>query len=169
MSRRLVLLGAAVLVLGAAAARGQIARAQPTSLPDPGVVRLTPQSNIGTCIGCTTLQAQEPPTGFTGACLLDAMHYQPTLPLARYAPGPTVQYGKGFTNVIFPDAKQVAGSYSTLPAASDSYMVLATCYPHNADGSCPQASFAVSRSCCDYGANIISLDGQTAQGVAIFQ
>ena len=145
-----------------------IARAQARSFPDASTIRLTPQSNIGTCIGCTTEQTQEPATGFTGACLLDSMTYEPKLPLVCYAPNTTVQYGAGFTNVIVP-ASAVARSYSTLPAGNDSYMVLATCYPHNKDGSCPQAAFAISNSCCDYGANMVSLDGQTAQGIASFQ
>ena len=31
------------------------------------------------------------------------------------------------------------------------------------------SAFAVSHSCCDYGSNMISLDGKTAQGIAFFQ
>ncbi len=183
MNRRLLLPGACVLVLGTAAALVRIARAQPVSFPDPSVVILTPQSNNGTCMGCTTLQTQEPPTGFVGACLFASMTYEPKLPLACYTPQISVTYGAaggGFTNVIFPDAKAVSRPYSTLPAAYDSYMVLGTCYPHgsagtdgggtaSASGACPQSSFAVSHSCCDYGTTMTSLDGKTAQGTAFFQ
>jgi hypothetical protein len=179
MNRRLVLSSACVLVLGTAGALVGLARAQARSFPDPNDVRLTPQSNIGTCQMCTTLVQHEPPGGFAGACLFDSMTYQPRLPLACYEPQTSVRYGPaggGFTNVIFPDATQVARSYSTLPAANDSYMVLGTCYPLRSasDGggaalACPQSAFMVSHSCCDYGSNMISLDGKTAQGIAFFQ
>lgn len=113
-------------------------------------------------------QTQEPPTGFTGACLVDYPAYEPTLPLICYAPPSTVQYGAGFTTVTFP-AKKVARSYSSLPANYDSYQVLVTCYPHQPDGTCPSQSFAVSHSCCDYGIGLTSPDGQTASSLAIFR
>jgi hypothetical protein len=149
--------GAVAVVITAALAVVVVARAQPRILPDP--------SEVGPM--AVAAQTQEPPTGFTGACLLDTMTYQPALPLICYAPTGTVQYGKGFTNVTFP-AKKVSHSYSMAPASYDSYEVLVSCYPHNADGSCPLQSFAVSRSCCDYGTPLVSLDGQTASGLAGF-
>ncbi len=157
MKRPPVVVGAVAVVITAALAVVVVARAQPRILPDP--YEVGPMT--------VTAQIQEPPKGFTGACLADAMTYQPALPLICYAPTGQVQYGKGFTNVTFP-AKKVARSYSTAPASYDSYDVLVTCYQHNADGSCPAQSFAVSRSCCDYGSPLVSLDGQTASGLAAF-
>jgi hypothetical protein len=171
MNRRLVFLGAGgLLVLGAVAAAVGTALAQPT-YPDPNEVTLTPQPNNGQCTRCTTIQAQEPDGGFTGACLFTSMTYQPQLPLVCYSPSDhTANYGPdaGATTVAFP-AADVARSYAKSPGNYDSYEVLGTCYPHNADGSCPQWSSSVSQSCCDYGANMISLDGKTATGTAFFQ
>jgi hypothetical protein len=129
-------------------------------------------------------QTQEPATGFTGACLLDFMTYKPTLPLICYSPNlsagpqaassdaaaqaaPTAQYGSGLTKVTFP-ARKVFRSYGDLPPAYDSYQVLLTCYPPNPDGTCPFQSFAISHSCCDYGAIMTSLDSQTASGFVNF-
>jgi hypothetical protein len=158
MIRPLVLTGACTLALAASAAFVVVARAQSRSFPTASEV--TPAG--------MTAQTQEPATGFTGACLLDYMTYEPTLPLICYSPtGSSVQYGSGTTTVSFP-AKEVARSYASPPASYDSFQVLLTCYPHNSDGTCPQQSFAVSRSCCGYGANLISLDGKTATGIAAF-
>ncbi len=157
MNRPFVVVGAVAVVITAALAVVVVARAQPRVLPDPYEVGPMPMA----------AQTEEPATGFTGACLLDMMTYQPVLPLICYAPTGPVQYGKGSTKVTFP-AKKVSRSYSTAPASYDSYQVLVSCYPHNADGSCPPRSFAVSRSCCDYGAPLVSLDGQTASGLAGF-
>ncbi len=131
-------------------------------------------------------QTTEPATGFTGACLLDFKTYEPTLPLICYSPSRMMAsgdagadaaaagagaagatYGAGITIVTFP-AKSVFRPYLSGPANYDSYQVLVTCYPHTATGSCPQASFAVSHSCCDYGTNLTSMDGQTATGLASF-
>jgi hypothetical protein len=158
MNRPLVIVGAGALVLAAGIAVVAVARAQARSFPDPSEVQPSGM----------TAQTQEPPTGFTGACLLDYAPYLPTLPLICYAPTSAAHYGAGTTTVAFP-AKKVFRSYSSLPANYDSYQVLATCYPHQDDGTCPQQSFAVSRSCCDYGTNLMSLDGQTASGLASFQ
>ncbi len=110
-----------------------------------------------------TVQTTEPASGFTGACLLPFMAYQPTLPSVCYSPGGTVKYGAGSTRVTIPAAK-VFRSYSTLPPQYDSFQPLATCYPHSADGTCPSISQAVSRSCCDYGTNMTSSDGVFAAG-----
>lgn len=158
MNRSLVIVGAGALVLAAGIAVVAVARAQPRSFPDPTEVQPSGMA----------AQMQEPPTGFTGACLLDHATYQPTLPLICYTPPSTVQDGAGTTTVSFP-ANKVADSYSSLPASYDSYQVLATCFPRQSDGTCPQQSFAVSLSCCDYGTRLTSLDGQTASGLAIFR
>ena len=157
MNRPFVVVGAVAVVTTAALAVVVVARAQPRILPDP--------SEVGPMT--MTAQLQEPAKGFTGACLLDAITYAPALPLICYAPGSGVQYGTGSTKVTFP-ASKVSRSYSSAPADYDSYQALVTCYPHAADGSCPQQSFAVSRSCCDYGTPLVSLDGQTATGLAGF-
>jgi hypothetical protein len=157
MSKR-PLVGASALVLVAGVAFGVLARAQPQSFPDP--TEVTPAG--------LTMQSQEPPTGFTGACLLDHMTYAPALPAVCYAPGTQAQYGAGTTPVSFPAAK-VARSYEALPVTYDSYQALVTCFPHTMAGTCPTGSFAISRSCCDYGTVLTSTDGQTAKGLASFQ
>lgn len=159
---------AAVVAAGAVVA---VARAQPSTFPDPS--QITPAG--------MTAQTQEPTTGFTGACLVDFRSYEPKLPLICYAPNRPMApgdaaadagnsgttYGAGTTVVTFP-AKSVFRPYASGSANYDSYQVLVTCYPHTAAGVCPQSSFAVSRSCCDYGTNLTSLDGQTASGLANF-
>jgi hypothetical protein len=136
--------------------------------PDPS--ELTPPGLMA--------QTQEPATGFTGACLIDFMTYKPTLPLICYsanaAPAdggaqaaPTAQYGSGQTKVTFP-ARKVFRPYDTSPPQYDSYQVLLTCYPPNPDRTCPSQSFAISHSCCDYGAIMTSLDARTASGFVNF-
>jgi hypothetical protein len=154
---KLTILGAGVLILAASIAVVVVARAQSRSFPAANEV--VPPG--------MTAQTQEPATGFTGACLLDYKTYQPTLPLICYAPGSTATYGAGSTTVTFP-AKEVLRSYGSLPTQYDSYQVLITCYPHKSDGSCPSPSFAISHSCCDYGMDLTSLDGQAATGQANF-
>jgi hypothetical protein len=115
-----------------------------------------------------TVQRAEPAVGFTGACLVPFSTYAPQLPTVCYSPAGDVKYLSGSTTTaVFPAAK-VARSYGAVPAQYDSYQVLETCYPHNADGSCPQPSFAVSHSCCDYGTEMVSTDGQFASGFANF-
>jgi hypothetical protein len=114
------------------------------------------------------VQTQEPPTGFTGACLIDFLTYQPTLPLICYSPSGKVSYGAGTTTVTFP-ANLVFRPYASPPATYDSYQALVTCYEHTSAGTCPQQSFPVSHSCCDYGTDLISLDGQVATGLASFR
>jgi hypothetical protein len=145
----LVLAGTFVVAVGGVV----VARAQgPSDVGPPGM----------------TAQTQEPPSGFTGACLLDHMTYEPTLPLICYAPSSAASYGAGSTTVTFP-AKTVFRPYASLSANYDSYEVLVTCYPHSTSGACPQQAFAVSHSCCDYGASLTSLDGKTASGLAGFR
>jgi hypothetical protein len=158
MNRTLLVAGAGVSIVAAGVAVGVVARAEAPILPDPGDV------------GPLTMaaQLQEPPTGFTGACLLDYMAYQPTLPRICYSPTTPVIYGGGTTSVTFP-ANRVLRPYSSAPASYDSYEVLVTCYPHGSDGACPQQAFAISRSCCDYGTELISVDGQTASGLVAFR
>jgi hypothetical protein len=171
MKRPRILGCVAAVVLGAAGAVVVIARADPRAFPDPS--QISPSGLIA--------QTTEPATGFTGACLVDFKTYEPTLPLVCYSPSRMMAtgdaaadagsagatYGAGFTTVTFP-AKSVFRPYLSGPANYDSYQVLLTCYPHTPAGACPQSSFAVSRSCCDYGTNLTSIDGQTASGLANF-
>jgi hypothetical protein len=108
----------------------------------------------------------EPPGGFTGACLLPFVTYAPMLPTVCYSPAGNIQYGIGTTRVTAPNAS-VARTYGTT-AAYDSFQAVTTCYPHNADGTCPTAALAVSHSCCELGTNMVSADGQYATGLANF-
>jgi hypothetical protein len=118
-----------------------------------------------------SVQTTEPASGFTGACLVAQLTYTPQLPTVCYVPGgfvapdvpagSSVVYGSGSSNITLP-AAAVARAYALLPPSYDSYQVMVTCYPHTMSGGCPQASFAVSNSCCDMGTNMTSLDGQSA-------
>jgi hypothetical protein len=109
----------------------------------------------------------EPPTGFTGACLVPFLTYAPQLPTVCYSPGGNIQYGVGSTQVTAPTAV-VARSYGSTAMGYDSFQALTTCYPHDSDGTCPTAAFAVSRSCCELGTNMVSADGKYATGIANF-
>ncbi len=173
MNRRTIY-GAIAGSLVVAGAVAGVARAQSQPAPpDPSLVTLTPLPLGGAgCTGCSTLVKTEPATGFVGGCLSTAdITYVPTLPVACYQPTSVTGYGAaapGLTKFSFP-ASQVALSYSTLAPGYDSYDVLETCYPHDKNGTCPSGSYAVSRSCCDYGTKLVSLDGKTASGLAVLQ
>jgi hypothetical protein len=148
------------------AADGQcVASSGPCPTPTGSNVELTFSPSGG---GVTMhVVTSEPPTGFVGACLVPFVTYTPQLPTICYQPGGNIVPGVGSTKVSMA-AASAARSYGTLPASYDSYQALVTCYTHDADGTCPFDSFAVSRSCCDLGTNMISLDGVTATGTANF-
>jgi hypothetical protein len=140
-----------------------------------------------------TMQTTEPATGFTGACLAQFTSYEPQLPTVCFSPpaplmidggaseagaavidgggaagaSSGVTYGKAPTTCTMPAANSFR-SYASLAPNYDSYTVLMTCYPHGAGGKCT-LGFAVSKSCCDYGTSMISLDGKTATGLVNFQ
>jgi hypothetical protein len=173
----------AVPVAGAICAVA-VARAQPSGL---------------TCgnIPLTAVTA-EPATGFLGACLVPYMTYSPQLPAVCYSPAAVAGVSEGgvpeagtasggdggagdaggagtggVTYGIASTACKIAAgnvfqSYGTVASNYDSYRVLVTCYPHDMYGKCAQG-FAISRSCCDYGANMTSLDGESATGFVNFQ
>ncbi len=162
-----------------------------------GFVELAKAQPAGLACGTLSLamQTTEPPSGFTGACLAPYMTYAPQLPTVCYSPaaaGPTdgglpegappdggaadasspastggVTYGQGTTACTVP-AGNIFRSYWNLNPSYDSYQVLLTCYPHGDDGECHQG-VAISKSCCDYGTNLTSLDGQTATGLVDFK
>jgi hypothetical protein len=163
--KEVVVIGMAV-VAGAGVSVALIARAEPPAVDAGSQAQTFPAASEVTPAGMT-VQTQEPPTGFTGACLVNYATYQPTLPLICYSPGTMAQYGKSHP-VTFP-AQKVFRAYDGLPARYDSYLRVATCYPRDPDaGTCPSQSFAVSHSCCDFGMHLVSVDGQTATGVVGF-
>jgi hypothetical protein len=119
----------------------------------------------GTNGATLVVDTQEPLHGFTGACLAQAVSYVPTLPTVCYRvkqAGTSAGFGTHSLTVVTAPAASVFQPYSVLDTTTatanpDSYKVLLTCYPHNADGTCPIPSQAVSRSCCDLGAHMTAL------------
>jgi hypothetical protein len=124
----------------------------------------------GTTMGEVAVQVQttEPPTGFTGACLLPFLTYEPQLPTVCYSPTSStgsVIYGAGATTQLVVPAKTVwLASMWTLPPEHDSFQPVMTCYPHNKDGTCPAPSQALSMSCCDVPMPMSCTDGVFAHG-----
>jgi hypothetical protein len=112
-----------------------------------------------------TVDTQEPLHGFTGACLAPYVSYVPVLPTVCYRvkqAGATSAFGTHSYTVVTAPAASVFQPYSRLDATlatanADSYQVLMTCYPHNANGTCPTPSQGVSRSCCDLGMHMTAL------------
>jgi hypothetical protein len=170
--KHLVLAGAAAAAAGIAVAlvvagRALAAPEDAGAQADAGIRIFPGQSEV--MPSGLVAQTQEPADGFTGACLLDYMPYKPTLPLICYSPGPNGQYDAGLTTVVTFKAPEVFRSYGNVASQYDSYQVLATCYPPDPVKGCdPSQSFAISRSCCDYGVILTSLDGKTASGTANF-
>jgi len=161
---------ALALVAGTALVGAQQATATDASTPavTDASAPTFPSASAVTPAGLT-MQTTEPPGGFTGACLLPALIYAPQLPLVCYSPagaqssasGSGIEWG-ATQEITFP-AAQVAHSYDSLPSNNDSYYPVATCAPHVSDGGgCPTGLYAISASCCDYGAQTISVDGTTA-------
>jgi hypothetical protein len=183
-SKRLALL--LPLLLAAAIGSVELAKAQPAGLTC-GSLSLAMQTTepatgfTGACLAqYMTYAAQLPVVCYSPAVAGGAEGGAAAGALPDGAPGDAgpgdagspastggVTYGQGTTACMVP-AGNVFRSYFTLANSYDSYQVLMTCYPHGDDGKCHQG-FAVSRSCCDYGTNLISLDGQTATGLVNFQ
>jgi hypothetical protein len=125
-----------------------------------------------------SIQTSEPPTGFTGACLLGpdgrpADHVQ--LPAVCFSPSGNVQYGVATTTEVIVRAAEVLQSDTPPPPDFDDYpysidynafhyQVLMTCYPKGAGGACPTGSSAVSSSCCNVGSPMTYLYVNLAHG-----
>jgi hypothetical protein len=124
-----------------------------------------------------SVETSEPPTGFTGACLLGPdgrLSDQVQLPVVCFSPEGNVQYGAGTSTEVIVRADEVLQS-DTPPAASFDdypyagyeaydYQVLMTCYPKSAAGACPSGSDAISHSCCNVGAPMTYLYENLAHG-----
>jgi hypothetical protein len=114
-----------------------------------------------------TVETDEPDQGFTGACLLGPdgrLTDQAQLPVVCFSLDGNVQYDTGTkTEVVVPASEVVQSDTPATPALDEypydadytsfHYQVLMTCYPHDDAGACTAGS-AVSRSCCDVGANM---------------
>jgi hypothetical protein len=161
MNRRNLFAAITVSLVGLGALSVRFAEAQSSPPPlDPSEVLFVP----------FTVQTSEPATGFTGACLAPYVTYSPQLPTVCYLPkAPLVDPDAGTlrlgaTRFVVPAAK-VVRSYSQNGQNYDSYQALVTCFPHDSSGNCPQLSYAISKSCCNLGTNLISIDGKSAEGI----
>jgi hypothetical protein len=133
----------------------------------------------GLSIGSGLLvETTEPPTGFTGACLMNRP-YGASLPTVCYSPANANYSGPGTVQCTIPAANVVQPSWHigvspeggtvTRQYLNESYRVLETCAPHVA-GDCGANMAPVSHSCCThYGTAMTSNDdGKTAIGTAYF-
>jgi hypothetical protein len=203
---RKVFLGAGSGVLLAGVVAVLVARANPMPAPDvrniygegdQDVTAVMPVPSGLTCgaWGVTDLKVQtsEPPTGFTGLCLMDRP-YGATLPTICFSP-PGAKYNDSFGNALVSTTtcaaptSQVAqpssqihvdqgtGKVSRQSAAG--YRRAVTCAPHmnpppqcaggTTNGGCPCFTTPVSNSCCTpFQTEMASSDGQTAQVAAYF-